>query len=125
MKNCRHLHTDILFFPPIKIIPIIRPPVLCFRDTISEAKTLVTHQHEETGQQEVDQVPQKGREPEVGQVDSADLLHMLGLDGGLSDQQQSKGAGQGGHAVHQVDGDGEARLLPLDLRGQERKMCRL
>lgn len=79
-----------------------------------------TYQHEETGQQEVDQVPQKGREPEVEQVDSADFLHVLGLDGGLGHEQQSKGAGQGGHAVHQVDGDGKARLLPSD--GKKKRM---
>lgn len=38
-----------------------------------------TDQHEQAGQQEVDEVPQQGREPEVGEVDPADLLHMLGL----------------------------------------------
>lgn len=39
---------------------------------------------------------------------------MLGLDRGLSDEQQGKGAGQGGHTVHQVDGDGKACLSPTD-----------
>lgn len=73
-----------------------------------------TDQHEETGHQEVDQVPQQGRKPEVWQVDAADLLHMLGLDRRLRYKQQGKGAGQGGHPVHQVDGDGKACLSPAD-----------
>lgn len=78
-----------------------------------------TDQNEKTGQQEIDQVPQKGRKPEVEQIDAADLLHMFRLDGGLRYKQQSKGAGQGGHTVHQVDGDGKACFSPTD----ERKEC--
>ena len=39
---------------------------------------------------------------------------MLGLDRGLSYEQQGKGAGQGGHTVHQVDGDGKACLSSTD-----------
>lgn len=75
-----------------------------------------TDQHEETGQQEVDQVPQQRRKPEVRQVDTADLLHMLGLDGGLGYEQKGECAGQGGHAVHQVYSDDETRLSPADGR---------
>lgn len=45
---------------------------------------------------------------------------MLRLDGGLGYEQQSKGAGQGGHTVHEVDGDGKARLSPID-EGKEAK----
>lgn len=73
-----------------------------------------TDQHEKARQQEVEQVPNQSREPEVRQVDTADLLHMLRLDGGLCHKQQSEGTGQGGHPVHQVDGNGEACLSPTD-----------
>lgn len=71
-----------------------------------------TDQHEETRQQEVDQVPKQGWKPEVCQVDAADLLHMLGLDGGLCYKQQGKSAGQGGHPIHQVDSNGKPCLTP-------------
>lgn len=71
-----------------------------------------TDQHEKARQQEVKQVPHQRRKPEVGQVDAADLLHVLRLDRRLRYKQESKGAGQGGHTVHQVDGNGEARLSP-------------
>lgn len=52
-----------------------------------------TDQHEQAGQQEVDEVPQQGGEPEVGEVDPADLLHVLGLHRPLRDEEQGKGAG--------------------------------
>lgn len=75
-----------------------------------------TDQNEKTGQQEIDQVPQEGRKPKVEQIDTADFLHMFRLDGGLRYKQQSKGAGQGGHTIHQIDGDGKACFSPTDER---------
>lgn len=76
-----------------------------------------TDQHEKARQQKVEQVPHQSRKPEVRQVDTADLLHMLGLDGGLCHKQQSEGTGQGSHAVHQVDGNGEACVSPTNGDG--------
>jgi len=35
---------------------------------------------------------------------------MLRLDRGLRYEQQGKSAGQGGHAIHKVDGYGKSRL---------------
>ncbi len=52
-----------------------------------------TDQHEQARQQEVDEVPQQGGEPEVGEVDPADPLHMFGLHRPLRDEEQGEGAG--------------------------------
>lgn len=39
---------------------------------------------------------------------------MLGFNGGLCNKQQGEGAGQRGHTVHQVDGDGKPSLTPTE-----------
>lgn len=70
----------------------------------------LTHQHQSTRDKKVDNVPEQGGKPEVDHVDTADKLDMLGFDGPLADQQQSEGAGERGHAVQQVDGNGEPSL---------------
>lgn len=70
----------------------------------------VTHQHQSTRDEEVDDVPEQGGKPEVDHVDAADKLDVLGFDGSLADQQQSEGAGERGHAVQQVDGNGKPGL---------------
>lgn len=54
----------------------------------------VTHQHQSTRDEEVDDVPEQGRKPEVDHVNATDKLDMLGLDGAFADQQQREGAGQ-------------------------------
>lgn len=54
----------------------------------------VTHQHQSTRDEEVDDVPEQGRKPEVDHINTTDKLDMLGLDGAFADQQQSEGAGQ-------------------------------
>lgn len=72
--------------------------------------SVVTHQHQRTGNEEVDEVPKQGREPKIGHIDPADKLHVLGLDGSLADQQEREGAGQGSHPIEQVNSNGEPSL---------------
>lgn len=85
----------------------------------------MTYQHQSTRNEEIDDVPEQGRQPEVDHVDTADELDVLGLDGPLTDQQESKGAGERGHAIQQVDGDGKPGLASAEEQQQwlEHEQC--
>lgn len=65
----------------------------------------IPHQHQQSGDEEGDEVPQQSGEPESGLVDATDELDVLGLAGSLFDYQDGKRARQESKTKQQVDNE--------------------